>query len=172
MASYKINGYDLYLAFGLLPDQDRSTANSFESTPDVVPVFSHDWGNGIIEYDLLSPTYLKPKVFVLKATFLTESLEEYKLTKLAIESVIYQNYVTIEEIELEEKYNAKLRPGSVSWNRLTNFVSYKILVAVQFQFDEVKQNVPFKDDGRENITFLVNSEMKFYNTQDNKFMII
>jgi hypothetical protein len=170
MASYKINGYDLLLAFGIIPDQDKTTASSFEGPADPVPLFSRDWGNGIIEYNLV-PRDTQPKVFTIKGTLIADSIEDYKATKMAIESVIYQDYVTIEEVELGDKYNALLKQD-IEWKRITNLTADKICVSVQFQFDEVKQDVPFKDDDSQYITFLVDSQLRYYNTQDNKFITI
>jgi hypothetical protein len=169
MATYKINGYNLELAFGIHPDQDKSTADSFESLPDVVPGFSRDWGDGVIEYDLAAPIVLKPRVFYIKGTLVANSLDEYQATRMAITTVLYENYVTLEQVESNSKFNAKLRPGGMLWHRLTT-LNGKIAVAVQFQFDEVKQNVPFKDNGSENIIYLVDSQKRFYNTQQNQFI--
>jgi hypothetical protein len=171
MASYKINGYNLGLAFGMIPDQDKTTADSFESMPDVLPGYSYDWGDGIIEYDLTSPVIYKPRVFTIKGTLVADSLENYTATKMAISSVLYENYVTLEQVETELKYNARLRPGGMSWHRLTNLDS-KIVVAVQFQFDEVKQSVPYKDNGSDDIIYLVDNQRRYYNTQGNKFITI
>lgn len=172
MASYKINGYSLETAFGIHPDGDKTMADSFESFADPVPGYSFDWGNGVIEYDLASPVHIKPKVLTIKGTLVTESIDDYQLTKMALSSVLYQNYVTLEEIELGLKYNARFKPDGNTWHRLTNLNSNKILVAIQFQFDEVKQNVPYKDDGSEYITFLVDNQLRYYNTQDNRFITI
>jgi hypothetical protein len=169
MATYKINGYNLELAFGIYPDQDRSTADSFESLPDVVPRFSRDWGDGVIEYDLTPPVAYMPRVLVIKGTLVANSLDEYQATRMAITTVLYESYVTLEHVEMNLKFNGTLRPRGMSWHRLSD-LNGKIGVAVQFQFDEVKQNVPFKDNGSENIIYLVDSQKRFYNTQQNQFI--
>jgi hypothetical protein len=170
MASYKINGYDLLLAFGIIPDQDKATASSFEGPADPVPLFSHDWGNGIIEYNLV-PRDTQPKVFMIKGTLVADSIDEYMATTMAIESVIYQDYVTLEEVELDIKANAILRAG-IEWKRITNLTSDKILVSVQLQFDEVKQDVPYKDDGGNELLFLIDNEGNFIATPQNENIIL
>ncbi|AMR32389.1 hypothetical protein A0256_13635 [Mucilaginibacter sp. PAMC 26640] len=146
MAGYKINGYDLQSALGIIIDQDRATADSFEGPSGTMPVFSKDWGNGFIEFDLAAPAYIKPKVLTLKGTLTANSLEEYYSTKSIISGLLHQNYVTLTQIESSYKVNARLKDGDLAWHRLTNLDSSKILASFTWQFDEVKQDVPFKDD--------------------------
>lgn len=143
MADYKVNGYDLVSAFGIIPDADFTTADSFEKPADPVEVFSHTWEDGVVEYDLLAPSRVKPRLFTIKGTLLADSLSEYLATKAGIESVFNQNYVTLEQIDTGEKANAKLKGGG-NWHRITNLSSSKIAVQVQFQFDEVLQDMPYK----------------------------
>ena len=130
-----------------MPDQDKTSADSFEATPDPQPVFSHDWGNGVIEYDLASPVFVKPKIYTIKGTLFADSIIEYQQKKDAIVAVLYENYVTLEQVEMGIICNAKLRTGGLSWHRLSNITDPKIIVAVQFQFDEVLQDVPYKSGG-------------------------
>ena len=171
MADYKVNGYDLVSAFGIIPDADYTTADSFEKPADPVEVFSHTWEDGVVEYDLQAPVQLKPRLFTIKGTLIAATLADYAAIKLALNSILFENYVTLEMVDLGIKANAKLK-GGASWHRITNLSSSKIAVQVQFQFDEVLQDVPFKDSGSLTITYLVDSQGRFYNTQNNKYMII
>jgi hypothetical protein len=166
----KINGYDLYLAFGIILNEDRSTTNSFELPNDVNPVFSHVWEDGVIEYDLNATPTLAPRVFIISGYVIVDNLGDYLATKMALGTVIYQNYVTIEDTDLQIKVNARLKPGGNKWSRHTDLTD-KIVAEVEFQFDEVLQTAPYKDDGHPTITYLVDSQLRYYNTQDNKFII-
>ncbi|WP_183560695.1 hypothetical protein [Mucilaginibacter sp. SP1R1] len=167
----KINGYDLYLAFGIKLNGDRSTTNSFEVPNDVNPVFSHTWEDGVIEYDLDATPTLAPRVFIINGWLIVDNLDDYLATKMALETVIYQNYVTIEDTDLQIKVNARLKPGGNKWSRQTDLTG-RIIAQVEFQFDEVLQDAPYKDDGQPIITYLVDSQLRYYNTQDNRYIIL
>lgn len=170
----KINGYDLYLAFGIALNSDRSTANSFEVPNDVNPVFSHTWEDGVIEYDLDATPTQSPRVFTISGYLTVDNVDNYKATKMALTSVIYQNYVTVEDDgTLGIRVNARLKPNTIKWSRKTPLDGIRpIVVDVQFQLDEVLQSAPFKDDGHPIITYLVDSQLRYYNTQTNKNLII
>ena len=170
--TYKINGFDLYKALGILTSADRVTVNSFEAPNDVKPAFSHDWQdeNGI-EYDTTSPVYLQPRVFTIKGTISAIGIDNYNATKMALKYLLYQPYVTIEVPAISVKVNAKLKPGGIKWERQTHLAAYRILANVQFQFDEIMQTLPFIDLGIDSIQYLIDSQGRFYNTQDNKFLI-
>jgi hypothetical protein len=170
----KINGYDLYLAFGINLNGDRSTANSFEAPNDVNPVFSHTWEDGVVEYDLDATPTLAPRVFTISGYITVDNVDEYMATQMALESVIYQNYVTVEDDgALGIKVNARLKPGTIKWNRKTPLDGDRqIVIDMSFQLDEVLQDAPYKDDGLPTIAYLVNNELRYYNTQDNKFLIL
>lgn len=147
MSLYKINGYDLFTVFGIQPDADNTTADSFEAMNDVKPVETYDWPEEDgIEYDLISPVVLKPRVFVIKGTLFADGLSLYQATKSALAAVLYQQYVTLEMVSLGIKVNGRLQPGGMSWNRVTFLNNTKIVVSVQFRFDEIMQPVPFKDE--------------------------
>src|SRR4051812_39709388 len=93
----KINGYELYKGFSIVLSSDRQTTNSFEVLNEPKPSFSHDWGGEDgIEYDTSSPTVLAPRVFTISGTTFAASSSDYAVNKLALTSVLYQNYVTIE----------------------------------------------------------------------------
>ncbi|WP_114937581.1 hypothetical protein [Mucilaginibacter endophyticus] len=170
----KINGYDLYLAFGIVLNNDRSTANSFEVPNDVNPVFSHAWEDGVIEYDLDATPTLAARVFTISGYIVVDNVDDYMATRMALTTVIYQNYVTVEDDgKLGIKVNARLKPGTIKWNRKSTLDGIRpIVVELSFQLDEVLQNVPYKDDGLPVITYMVDSQARYYNTQDNKFMIL
>jgi hypothetical protein len=169
----KINGYDLYSGFGIMLSSDRATTNSFEVPNDPKPVFSHDWGGEDgIEYDLTSPISLAPRVFTITGTMFADTIDNYNASKLALSSVLYGNYVTVEIPELSIKVNAKLKPGGMKWQRLTPITAERIVAYLSFQLDEVMQDVPFIDNGGGTITYLVDNQMRYYNTQNNKFLII
>ncbi|AMR34129.1 hypothetical protein A0256_23105 [Mucilaginibacter sp. PAMC 26640] len=146
MAGYKINGYDLQSALGIIIDQDRATADSFEGPSGTMPVFSKDWGNGVVEYDLTTNPAIKPRVFTIKGTLVASSLTEYYANTSLIASLLHQNYVTLTQIESGIKVNARVKDGDIVWHRLTNLDNDKILASFTWQFDEVKQSVPFKGD--------------------------
>jgi hypothetical protein len=163
---YKINGYDLYAAFGIYPDQDRTTADSFEKPAEPVEVFSHNWGNGVVEYDLNATPQLKPRLFTIKGTLYVETFADYQATMLAVNTVLYENYVTLESTAVGVKVNAKLK-GIPTWNRLTP-LDGKIAILVAFQFDEVLQAAEFKDNGTLNITYYIGNNEKIFLTGTNK----
>ncbi|MBB6126969.1 hypothetical protein [Mucilaginibacter lappiensis] len=167
----KINGYDLSLAFGIHLNGDRSTTNSFEVPNDVNPVFSHTWDDGVVEYDLNATPTLAPRVFTINGYMVVGFDDDYVATKMALNTILYQNYVTFEDPDLDIKVNARLKPGGNKWNRITPLDAATIVVEVTLQFDEILQDVPFKDDEQQTITYLVDSQLRYYNTQDNKFMI-
>jgi hypothetical protein len=146
MANYKINGFDLLTAIGIIPDADKTTADSFEAPPEPYAAFSHDWGD-MVEFDLVSATRLKPRVFTIKGALFAHTLSEYEASKTLLTSILNQNYVTLEQVESSVKVNAKLKSDGTSWKRITNLYDERILVAVQFQFDEVKQSMPYKING-------------------------
>lgn len=162
MAEYRINGYELYSTFGFIPDGERVTANSFEILNTPKPTPSYDWEdeNGI-EYNLLAPTLFQPKVFTLKGALVLNTIDDYKAARIAINTVFTQNYVTLESMDLGIKVNAKLKPGSITWERKTNMYG-KIIVFVQFQFDEVMDLMPFKDESA--FSFDVNIERDLIST--------
>ncbi|TDQ12159.1 hypothetical protein [Pedobacter metabolipauper] len=172
LSNYRINGYDLFLGVGILPHSDKTTADSFEVPSDTIQVFTKDWGDGIIEYDLLSTVNTKARVFIIKGILLVDSISDYKVTASAIGDFIQQNYVTLEKVDFDIKVNARYKPGTIQWNRLTNFIANKIAVSIEIQFDEVRQSAPFKDDGTLDLTYLVDHENSFYSTQDDKLFII
>ncbi len=171
MADYKVNGYDLVSAFGIIPDADYTTADSFEKPADPAEVFSHTWEDGVVEYDLQAPVQLKPRLFTIKGTLLAATLSDYAAIKLALNSILYENYVTLEMVDLGIKANAKLK-GGASWHRITNLSSAKIAVQVQFQFDEVLQDAPFKDAGSNSLTFMVDNEGHFITTPQGKYITL
>jgi len=145
MATYKINGYDWQIATTLEMDGDRTTADSFEAPAEVVEGYSYTWPNGVVEYDLLAPVQFKPRLFTFKGTLYFNNLADYLAGRTAVFTLIRQNYVTLEMVEIGVKANAKIKTG-ITWHRLTHLTG-RIAVAVQFQFDEVLQSTPFKDFG-------------------------
>jgi hypothetical protein len=165
----KINGYGLFSAFNIKLNADRSTANSFETPNNVNPVFSHTWEDGVIEYDLQATPTLEPRVFNISGWLVADTVDDYLATRFALTSVINQNYVTIEDDTLGIKVNARLKPVSIKWNRRTP-LDERIIVEVSFEFNEVLQPMPFKDNGSDTITYLVDSERRYYITQDYKNM--
>ncbi len=172
MAEYRINGYGLYLGAGIIPDSDRTTANSFEKPADMADVFSHEWDDGFIEYDLSAPVKYKPRLFIIKGRLIADSIESYKLGRDTLNFLLFQNYVTLEQVDLGIKANARLKNGANTWSRRTNLTDSKIIVDVEFQFDEVLQEVPFKNGGGERIIYLTDSQGRFYNTQTNNYISI
>jgi len=146
-AQYKVNGYDLFLALGILPDADKTTADSFEKPAGIVEPEKYQWAEGILEYNLNAPVILKPRVFVIKGKLLAKDLANYNALKVALPGFLYQPYLTLEAAHLGVKANARLQPDGISWHRLNNLNAGKIWVEVQFTFDEILQPVPFKTDG-------------------------
>ena len=167
MAEYRIDGYGLYLGAGIIPHSDKSTANSFEKPADIVDVYSHIWEDGVVEYDLDAPVALAPRLFVIKGYLTADNLIDYNAGRQAILDLIYQNYVTLEQVESGVKANARLRKGVAAWNRLTN-LDGKIIVEVEFQFDEVLQDVPFKDSETDELVYLTDAEGNLLQTQKNQ----
>jgi hypothetical protein len=165
----KINGYGLFSAFGIILNADRATANSFETPNDVTPVFSHTWEDGVVEYDLQAEPILEPRIFTISGHMVVDNADAYLATRMALTSVINENYVTIEDDTLGIKVNAKRKPGTTKWNRRTP-LDERIIVDLSVDFNEVLQPMPFKDSGGNNITYMVDSQLRYYNTQDNKFM--
>jgi len=164
-AKYKINGYDLFLALGILPDSDKTTADSFEKPAGILEAEKYQWAEGILEYNLNTPVILKPRVFIIKGHMLCDNVDDYTATKLALRSIIYQNYVTLEAVHLVEKANARIQPDGISWHRVTNLNSPRILVEVQLTFDEILQSVPFKDSGEEEFTYYTDNQGNFLLTE-------
>jgi hypothetical protein len=167
MAGYKINGYDLYLGFGIQPDGDRTTADSFEKPNDVMEVEKYQWAEGILEFDLEAPVVLVPKVITIKGTMFVDTIEDYIATKLAISTILYGSYVTLEMVDLAIKINARIKPGGNTWHRLTHLVAGKIAVQVQFQFDEILQPAPYIDHGDEEIIYYIDNQGNYYLTENN-----
>jgi len=150
---YKINGYDWFSDLGVLTDADRTTADSFEKPAGILEAEKYQWADGILEVDLLSPVLLKPRTFVVKGTMVFDSLIEYEAGKAYLNTFLYQNYVTLEAVHLDVKANARIQPDGVSWHRLTPLDAPNILVAVTFEFDEIQQDMPFKNEGSEGIFY-------------------
>ena len=143
---YKINGYNLLLLLGFTAHEDRTTADGFEKPAGTMEAEKYQWAEGILEYDLLSPVLLKPRVFTLKGKMAFENQSSYLATKIVLTGCLYQPYVTLEAVEVGVKANARLQPDGITWHRMTN-LDGKIVVDVQFTFDEILQPVPFKTDG-------------------------
>jgi len=143
---YKINGYDLFLALGIIPDSDRTTADSFEKPAGILPAPSYQWAEGINEVNLLAPVIKKPKVLIVKGHLVADNLTIYNATKTALEGFLYQPYLTLEAVHLGLKYNARLQDDGITWHRLTDLTG-QIIVQIQFTFDQILQPVPFKTDG-------------------------
>lgn len=166
----KINGYGLIEAFGIETSGDRVTADSFEKPAEPVEGFSHTWDNGMVEYDLSSPVTFKPRQFVIKGHLIVDTLDEYLITKEAVNAIILGPYVTLEKTDIGFKANAKIS-GIPTWNRLTD-LNGKIYVSVAFNFNEVLQPAPFIDDGVLSLTYLTDSTGNIYTTQENKLITI
>lgn len=165
---YRINGYDLFLAFGILPDADRTTADSFENPiRDMAEVFSYTWPDGVVEYDLQAPVKFKPRVFTIKGTLIVDNQADYEATKDALSSVIHAPYVTLEMVSTGIKVNARIRNGGSQWNRITHLEG-KIAVKIQMQFDEVMQEALFIDNGQLDIVYYVDDERKIYTTMNDE----
>ena len=142
---YKINGYDLWTAFGIMADGDRSTADSFERLPEPIEPYSHTWPDGVVEYDLLAPVKVKPREFTIKGYMLAETIEGYTTQRANLNATIRQAYVTLEHVKLGIKVNAKLKSVG-NWHRLTHFNSDKIAVQFTLTFAEVLQTATYIDD--------------------------
>jgi hypothetical protein len=165
----RINGYDLYLSVAIALNGDRSTTSSFEAPADVNPVFSHQWEDGVIEYDLLATPTLAPRVFTLSGWMVVDNLDDYLASKQALEGIINQNYVTFEDTTQGIKVNARRKPGGTKWNRLTPLDSDKIVTEVSVQFDEVLQTAPFKDEGGGGgLTYYIGNNGNMFLTEDNE----
>ncbi|WPU91786.1 hypothetical protein SNE25_20935 [Mucilaginibacter sabulilitoris] len=165
----RINGYDLYLGVAIVLNGDRSTTSSFEAPNDVNPVFSHVWEDGIIEYDLDATPTLAPRVFSMSGWMVVDNLSDYQASKSALQDIIYQNYVTFEDTEQDIKVNARLKPGTIKWTRLTSLDDRQIVTQVSMEFDEVLQDAPYKDDGGGGgLTYYIGYNGKYFLTQDNK----
>jgi hypothetical protein len=169
MIEYKINEYDLFLALNILPDGDKTTADSFEKPAGTFEAEKYQWAEGILEYDLLSPVIKRPRTFIVKGYLIADSLTQYNALKIALPGFLYQPYVTLEAVHLGVKANARLQPDGISWHRLTNLDSGKIAVQVQLTFDEILQAVPYKNDGEyffnvdQNMDLLVTTGSTRYN---------
>jgi len=164
-AQYKINGYDLFLALGILPDGDKTTADSFEKPAGTLEAEKYQWAEGILEYDLSKDPILKPRIFIIKGYLICDNVDDYTATKLALRSIVYQNYVTLEAVHLYEKANARIQPDGISWHRITNLNSGKIAVQIQLTFDEILQSVPFKDSGEDEFTYYTDNQGNFLLTE-------
>jgi hypothetical protein len=139
MATYRINGLELYQNLGIILDEDKTTADSFEALPDIEDVFTKDWGDGVIEYDLKAPVVAKPRVLNIKGTMISDSIGEYQSRRTALKTLLNKPFVTVEQVETGYSYKARRKPGSTQWHRITN-LDGKVAVAIQFQLDEVKQD--------------------------------
>ncbi|MBB6109707.1 hypothetical protein SAMN05421821_105126 [Mucilaginibacter lappiensis] len=165
----KINGYDLYLGVAIILNGDRSTTSSFEAPNDVNPVFSHTWEDGVTEYDLNAIPTLVARVFQMSGWMVVDNLDDYLASKTALQGIIYQNYVTFEDPEQGIQVNARLKPGSIKWNRLTPLDAPRIVTEVSMQFDEVLQDAPFKNDGNGGgLTYYIGDNGKYFLTEDNE----
>lgn len=171
-AVYKINGYDWRDDLGVLPSGDRTTADSFEKPAGTLETEKYQWAEGILEYDLDSPVYLKPRVFIIKGTMVLATLLDYQAAKVTLTEFLYQNYVTLEAVHLGVKANARLQPDGVEWHRITHLDNGKIAVQVQFTFDEIQQDVPFKDDSANPLTFMIDNEGNFITTPQGEYITV
>lgn len=154
---YKINGYDWFSDLNVLMDNDRTTADSFEKPAGVFEAEKYQWGDGILEVDLLSPVLVKPRLFVIKGTMVFDTLLDYEAGKAKLNGFIRQNYVTLEAIHLGVKANARIQPDGIEWERLTALDAPHVLVSVTFKFDEIQQAMPFKNEGSEGLFYYFGS---------------
>jgi hypothetical protein len=168
IAIYKINGYVLNLVLGILPSVDKTTADSFEKPAGIVQAESYQWAEGILEIDVDAPVILKPRVFIIKGCMIVDNVDDYGATKMALKSLIYQPYVTLEAVHLGEKANARIQPDGISWHRLTNLSNNKIAVNIELRFDELLQPLPFKDNGQETITYYITNGGDYILTENDE----
>ena len=162
MSLYKVNGYDLFEGFGIQPEGDKSTADSIEVINDVQEAEVYQWAEGIREVNVNAPVLDAPRVFVIKGNMTALNMADYLRRRDAINAVFKQGYVTFEQISTGLKANARIKPGSIGWHRMTHLSSGKIWVAVQFKFDELLQPLAYKDQS--NFSFTVEPDMDLIST--------
>jgi hypothetical protein len=163
---YKINGYILELVIGMYASDDRTTADSFERPPGVLEPETYQWAEGILEVNLLAPIIRKPREFILKGTIVVDNADDYVATKMAINDLLYDNYVTLEATHLGVKANARLT-GEPSWHRLTN-LDDRIAVAVSFTFNELLQPLAYKDNGQDTLNYYITNGGEYILTENDE----
>ena len=168
---YRINGYEFYQTVGLVPDGDKTTADSFEK-PNVGSRDKYEWDEGIVEYNFARPAVIAPRVFVFKGHMVVAGLTDYVAAKSALVSLL-ADYVTLEAVHLGVKANAVAQTDGISWHRLTD-LNGQIVVAVEIKFDELLQTLAFKDQSA--FSLYVNDDMDLLATTAagslNKFSLV